>query len=129
MSNRFTAMVVSSQTITTTTETVVATAPAASFYTPGSNGVSISGVVNFTMGASGTAVTVRVRQGSLTGPLVGNAVVETLAAAAIANIPYEAEDTSGFPQAAGSIYVVTVQATAATGNDTVNQATIEVASA
>jgi hypothetical protein len=44
--------------------------------------------------------------------------VNTLAAAAIANIEFGALDLATFP--AGNQYVVTAQATAATGNGTVN---------
>jgi hypothetical protein len=131
MPSRYTVMVTSPVTITTTTETVVATAPAFSYNNPGTSGVSISGVINLTMGTAGTGSIIRVRQGSLTGPIVGvsGGTTQTEAAAAVANIPFEVEDTSGFYQAANSIYVVTVQPVAATGNSTVNQATIEVAGA
>jgi hypothetical protein len=105
-------------TLVTTAETIVATLP---FVGQGTarDGNLISGFINVTQGTAGTAITIRVRAGAtVTGTLIGVADVNTLAAAAIANIEFGALDLATFP--AGNQYVVTAQATAATGNGTVN---------
>ena len=105
-------------TLVTTAETIVATLP---FVGQGTarDGNLISGFINVTQGTAGTAITIRVRAGAtVTGTLIGVADVNTLAAAAVANIEFGALDLSVFP--AGNQYVVTVQATAATGNTVVN---------
>jgi hypothetical protein len=111
------------QTITTTTETVVATFaqlqgsssptdPTAIVGVP----TVVSGTLNITPGIASTAVTVRIRQNSLTGAVVGTpAEVDTDIAADPIDVPFEAYDAVG-----ATTYVVTVQQTSATGNGTVN---------
>ena len=106
---------------TTVTGTTVAPAIVSPFVGQGTarDGNLITGFINYTQGTAGTAVTIRVRAGAtVTGTLIGVADVNTLAAAAVANIEFGALDLSVFP--AGNQYVVTVQATAATGNPVVN---------
>jgi hypothetical protein len=101
----------------TTAETIVLTLP---FTGQGTarEGNLITGVINYTQGTAGTAVTVRVRAGAtVTGTLIGVADVHTVAAAALAQIPFAALDLATFP--AGNQYVVTVQATSASGNPSV----------
>jgi hypothetical protein len=101
----------------TTAETIVLTLP---FTGQGTarEGNLITGVINYTQGTAGTAVTVRVRAGAtVTGTLIGAADVHTVAAAALAQIPFAALDLATFP--AGNQYVVTVQATSASGNPSV----------
>ena len=105
-----------------TTETVVGTNSAFNIANPGGQGVRISGVVNFTQNTNGTAVTVRVRRDNLTGTLVGEAQTYTLAAAASANIPFDQVDA--LLSATGQVYVVTLQAVAATAIGTANSWTI-----
>jgi len=102
----------------TTAETIALTLPFTGQATA-REGNLITGFINYTQGTAGTAVTIRVRAGAtVTGTLIGVADVNTLAAAATANIEFGALDLATFP--AGNQYVVTVQATAATGNPVVN---------
>lgn len=89
--------------------------------------IAVTGTVNITPGATTTALVIRVRQGSLTGPLVGQAATHTVAAAAPQSISFGATDSSGAAQAAGGIpYVVTVAQTGGTGAGTTNFVDIEV---
>jgi hypothetical protein len=101
----------------TTAETIVLTLPFTGQATA-REGNLITGFINYTQGTAGTAVTVRVRAGAtVTGTLIGAADVHTVAAAALAQIPFAALDLATFP--AGNQYVVTVQATSASGNPSV----------
>jgi hypothetical protein len=126
MANLSDAFVTSPVTLTTTAETAVATTPT---FTEGQvgpayQGMKVYGVVNVTAGTSTTAVVVRVRQGSgVGGALVGNAATHTLAAGAIANIPFDILDTAGV-SGSNLLWTVTVQQTAASANGTVNQASL-----
>lgn len=88
----------------------------------------VGGVINFTTGASVTAVVIRVRRASLTGALVGEAQTITIGAAVSANIPYEVLD-SGVVDGTAQLWVVTIVQTAASGNGTSNNATIRAQSA
>lgn len=90
-----------------TTETVVATLP----FTGQATGVGIQhiifGLVNLSIGATSTAITVRVRSGAtIAGTLIGVADATTIPASSAASIPFMAVDTSVFP--AGNQYCVTV---------------------
>lgn len=87
-------------------------------------GVRINGIVNYsTTGTGTTQVTIRVRQGSLTGPVVGAAVTTTVTAATPATIPFDEIDFTRFA-AGGGVYVVTATAGGATGNPTIPEATM-----
>lgn len=111
--------------VVTTTETGLAINPAFNFNNPGGQGNEIRGVVNITAGTGTTAVTVRVRQGSgSSGAIVGAAATHTLAAGASASIPYSFIDpaTSGTAQQ----YTATIQQVGASGNGTVNVATMAI---
>jgi hypothetical protein len=126
MSNLSDTFVTSPVTLTTTSETTVATSPALTEGQVGPvyQGMRLQGVVNVTAGASTTAVVVRVRQGVGTGgALVGNAATHTLAATAIANVPFDVVDSAGVSGTALQ-WTVTVQQTAASGNGTVNQGSL-----
>lgn len=110
----------------TNVETVVYTTPAFQVG-PGYNAVGIQGTVNITPGVGATAVVIRVRQGGLTGPVVGFAPSHTVAAGSPQSITFGATDVSTFlEQAGGGTYVVTVQQTGATGNGTTNMVDIQV---
>lgn len=93
-------------------------------------GVTISGMFNLTVGTTATTVTVRVRQGTIAGPIVGGAgatLVQTVVAGNNVLIPFEFLDTTRFPaQSGGAVYVVTAQMGAATGNSTVQPITTDV---
>ena len=91
-------------------------------------GVTISGTVDVT--AAGTAaslVTIRVRQGSITGAVVGGAQTDVVTAGPGPVIPYEAVDTSRWcAQAGGGVYVVTAQVSSATTNSTFGPITVDI---
>lgn len=100
-----------------TAETVVATLP----FTGQAPGVAIQhiikGVLNLSIGATSTAITIRVRTGATTaGTLIGVADATTIPASAAASVPFFAVDTAVFP--AGNQYCVTAQcANSITPND------------
>jgi len=108
-----------SQTITTTTETVVATLSGLNTDRSQSR-VALTGVVNITVGTGGTSVTLRVRRASVYGAVVGSALSHTVAAGSNYSLAVQALDAPG--EVAGATYVITVAVTAATGNSTVNYA-------
>lgn len=113
--------------IPTTVETVALTIPAAggmslnpSLANPISGAppkLEIVADIDFTPGTAATAVTVRCRQGGLTGNLVGAAEVFPAAAGVADGYTCVFRDTlAGYAQQ----YSITVTQTAATGNGTVN---------
>jgi hypothetical protein len=91
----------------------------------GATVTGISGTVNVTPGTAATGITVRVRQGSLTGPVVGASPLHTVAAAAPQNISFGASDFSTFLESPNQ-YVITIQQAAATGNGATNMVDVEV---
>lgn len=120
MSTQELSLITSAQSVPTTTETVIATSNAIQ-YGPGQQGAWISGDIRITPGAAATAVTIRCRYTSLAGNNVDSSTVVPVTAAVATDIPYNFFDTSTIPEApGGSVYVITVQQTAATGNGTVN---------
>jgi hypothetical protein len=105
-------------TLVTTAETVVGVFDSNPLASP-HQGVAIWGVVNVTPGTAATGITVRIRSGATTaGTLIGTADLTTVIATDAQSIPFGAIDSAVFP--AGRQYCVTLQATAATGNSTVN---------
>ena len=103
-----------------TTETVVATLP----FTGQGTGIGIQhiihGIVNLSIGATSTAITIRVRSGATTaGTLIGVADATTIPVSSAVSIPFMAIDTAVFP--AGNQYCVTV---ACANSVTPNDATI-----
>lgn len=107
-------------------ETVVYTTPAI-LTGQGDGAIGITGTINLTPGTAATQCIVRVRQGSLAGPLVGASPVHTVAAGAAQSISFGVTDTTPFTeQPGGGVYVVTVQMTSATGSTTVNVLDVEV---
>lgn len=107
--------------VPTTVETVVATLAGISPRAADSR-VELDGWVQLTIGAAGTAATVRVRRGTdTTGVLVGEGNPQTAAAGNNVAIPINVEDAPG----EGTFtYVLTVQQTAATGGGTALQAAL-----
>jgi hypothetical protein len=102
--------------VTTTTETVIGTITIPPENQPlGSDGIAIDGAMTGTAGAGTTAVTIRVRQGTVTGTVVGAQVSSPVTASAGFVMPFSCLDaTTSYP--AGNTYVVTAQQTGATGN-------------
>lgn len=104
-------------------ETVAATSPAVS--TDSADGqVLIEATANVVQGVAGTAVVCRIRRGTLTGAVVGKPLTYQLAAGLNGGIAMQVLDAPG--EVAGQTYVLTVEATAATGNPKVQGATISV---
>lgn len=101
----------------TTTETVVLTFTIPPENNPGGEGVQIDANADFTAGTAATSAILRVRQGSLAGAVVGNAIQSPVTA----GIPNSLsgcvlDPTLQYP--VGNTYVLTVQQVAATGNGT-----------
>lgn len=101
-------------------ETVIYTTPLMAIG-PGAVAVDVKAVANLTPGTANTAIVLRVRQGGLTGTVVGVAATHTVAAGAPQSIAIAATDASGYlGQVNGGQYVITGSATAATGAGTTN---------
>lgn len=132
----------SAVTLVTTAETVVATVGpfntvtstgagsqalntlpqgSASYSQAGPQGVAIVGSLNVTIGTGGTAAVVRVRQGSLTGALVGVAQTATVTAGNVVTL--DIGELDGSPVSPAT-YVVTVSITGASANSTVNRVVV-----
>lgn len=111
-------MVTTNVTVTTTTETIVATIDNVSTPRPGCK-VRLTGNVQLTTGTATSAVTVRWRRGTaITDTLVGEANAQQVAAAAgsTEELTHIVEDEPG--EVAKQSYVLTVQQTAATADGT-----------
>lgn len=93
------------------TETVILTLGGVSSEFP-NQAIILVALAAITLAASTTAMTLRIRQQSLTGTLVGEAVAQTgdIAASKISVLSCFATDTS--VEVAGMTYVLTMQATA-----------------
>jgi len=110
----------------TSAETVIYTTPALQMG-QGEGSVGITGTVNVTPGTGTTAIVLRVRQGTLTGPLLGVALTHTVAAGAVQSITFGATDNTDFlQQPGGGVYVITAQQTGGTANGTTNAVDVEV---
>lgn len=111
-------------------ETVVYTTPLIQVGPTGPlvNPIDISGTLYLTAGTGTTAVVIRCRQGSLSGPQVGPSETHTLAAGASAAISFGFTDLTTFLEAApaGGAYVITVQQTGGTGAGTANAIDVKV---
>lgn len=106
-----------------TAEAVLLTLPPANWQ--GSQGALVTVSVNYSPGASNTALVLRVRQGGLAGTLVGVARTSTVANPNSYEISFDLLDNSAFGQAQqGGVYVLTAQATGAGG--TANIATLSI---
>lgn len=112
-------------TLTTTTETVVATISGVN--TPRRTTVTIKGWAQLTSGTGTTAVTPRIRRGTtISGTLVDEANAITIGAAAGTTEEYEITAQDENIDLAGGSYVLTLQQTGASGNGTAVQASLEV---
>lgn len=115
----------SAQTLVTTAETVIATLTPFNVDNPAGEGVLIQGDVNVSPGTAATQIVLRVRQGGLTGTLVGVAMPNSVAATNTYNIGSTWLDASALALLdTGLTYVLTAQQTSATANGTVNAAII-----
>lgn len=111
-----------SQTITLTTETVVATLTQVFSRSPGAP-VNLNGYVLLAAGAGTTSCFIRVRQDSLTGTAVTGNPVPTVTASTTVVLPIEVQDIPA-GEYAGKTYVLTVQPQGATANSTVTLAVL-----
>lgn len=110
----------------TNAETVIYTTPVMSTG-PGATAIGISGTVNITPGTGATAIVIRVRQGSIAGPVVSNAAPShTVVAGAPQNISFGCTDMSTFTEGQNAQYVITAQQTGGTANGTTNLVDVEV---
>lgn len=125
MSERtFTVIETANTTLTTTSETVVATLSGVTV-PKGGDIVTLRGKVQVTTGLGATTVTLRVRRGTaVTDPLIdeGNPVSIASAAGGTDNYSVDVDDVPG--ELYRGSYVLTAQQAAATGNGTALQASL-----
>lgn len=98
-------------------ETIVAQIQIASGLTVVS-GVQLWGSVSFTVGTSGTAATLRIRQTNVSGTVKGTSAAFTVAATNLVGFPLTTFDTT---PGDAQIYVLTLQITAGAATSTVAQ--------
>ena len=100
------------------TETVIATLTLANFTLLAvQTGIDLSGWAAFTVGTSGTACTLRLRQTNVSGTVVATSGALTGGIAAAALV---AQDVEGFDAGVGvAVYVMTLQVTAGAAASTV----------
>lgn len=111
-------------TLVTTAETVVATLSGVN--TGGKRDVALRGWAQVTTGVGTTALTPRIRRGTTVGgTLIGEANPEQVEAAAGSTEESSTEVTDAGVELGGASYVLTIQQTAATGNGTALQASLE----
>lgn len=105
-------------TLTTTTETVVATLSNVDTYKPNES-IRLRASAQLTTGTGTTTVTPRIRRNSVTGTVVNEANAVTVGAAAGSTESFETQcDDSFTGEVAGQTYVFTLEQTGATGNGT-----------
>lgn len=111
-------------TLVTTAETVIATLSGVSMNKPGQT-VGLRGTFTITTGGSTTAVTTRVREDSLTGTIVGEALADSVESAAGGTETHDIYcEHAPSGEIAGKTYVLTAQQTAAAANGSVLSASL-----
>ncbi len=115
------AFVIADTTLITTAETVAVTLAGISTQDIAAP-VVLDGWLQVTLGTGTTAVTLRVRQVSLTGALVGEANAEQIFTAAASTESHAIQVTDRPGEVAGLTYVLTIAQTGASANGTVVQA-------
>lgn len=116
------------QTVTTTAETVIGAITPFNVGNPGGEGVYLAADVFVLTGVGTTAVTLRIRIGSVTGTILGNPQAIPQAASVEVQLGIAAQDPNGIA-GSNTTYVLTYQATAASANATVQQSTFTAESA
>lgn len=115
---QYSTYVTADTTLVTTAETVVATLTGVSMNKPGQT-IGLRGVFVLTTGGSTTALTIRVREDSLTGTVVGEAPVDSIEAAAGGTESHDIYVEHGpTAEVANKTYVLTVAQTGAAANGT-----------
>lgn len=110
--------------LVTTAETVVATLGGISTNQPGQT-LNFHGSFTGTSGTTTSAYTLRVREDSVSGAIVGESVVDAIEAAVGAVETHTIDCSVATPnEFSGKTYVLTVQQTAATANGNVTQASL-----
>lgn len=134
-SNQLTAV---SATPTAAAETVIATTAPYAYDFPNpflggehsgtGNGVCISGCLSLNnVGTGTTAIVLRVRQSSITGPIVQNSIAKPVTATTADSIAWSVVDTSrAAAQSGGVVYVVTLASTGLTGAGNVQSGAVVV---
>lgn len=84
------------------------------------SGIEVSGWAAFTVGTSGTAVRLRLRQTSVAGTVVQDSGALTGGVAAAALLAQDIEGLDAAPVMPGQIYVLTLQVTAGAAASTVS---------
>lgn len=111
--------------LVTTAETVIATLGGVST-NQANQQVALTGTYNITLGASVTAVVTRIRRDSISGATVGEVQTEQIFSAAASTEDHVIyREDAGAGEFSGRTYVLTVSQTGATGNGTVNNASLE----
>lgn len=111
-------------TLVTTAETVVATLSGLSTNQAGQS-IDFHGSATITTGTATTQLTLRVREDSLTGALVGEAIVDTIESSAGSTETHTTDVQHPDPgEFSGKTYVLTVAQTAATANGSALQAAL-----
>ncbi|MGH7745251.1 MAG: hypothetical protein ACREQ5_10705 [Candidatus Dormibacteria bacterium] len=87
--------------------------------------VRIKVSMNITWGSGTTTATFRIRNGSLTGSVIGTAQTVTVTASQLVNYEFDIVDATNVPPSQVQ-YVMTVQSASTTGAATVNLAVIDV---
>jgi hypothetical protein len=116
-------VVATTTNVPTTTETVAATSLPL-VQDSDQRQVYIHGWLDLSIGGSTTTVTLRIRRNSLTGTVISNPALFTFVAAQVTRTPIAIWAQDSAQNIAGSVYVMTVQQTAAVGAGTVNTALI-----
>lgn len=107
--------------LVTTAETVIATISGVSTNQPGQT-VTFSGAATLTTGASTTGITFRVREDSVSGTAVGEAVADVIEAAVGAVETHTIDvATSSLGEFSGKTFVLTAQQVGAAANGNVTQ--------
>jgi hypothetical protein len=87
--------------------------------------IKLSGAINFTVGTSGNAATLRIRRDTLTGTLVGTAQTLPVTTVVATDTVIGAVNVSDQPgNVAGQVYVMTLQVATAAATSTVNNVNI-----
>jgi hypothetical protein len=105
------------QQATTNSELVIATLTGVNSRSPG-GAINLVGFAQFAVDASATAVTLRIRSGSLTGSVVNGQTAPVTITAGVVSTDQLSISCQDVPSGeyAGQTYVLTIKSTAAAGN-------------
>lgn len=124
LSNRFQITTTVAASPALAAETIIGTLTLANFSELAvTKGVQLNGWAAFTVGTSGTAVTLRIRQTNVTGTVIASSGATTagIAAGNLATLDVQGADTG----AGVSVYVLTMQVTAGAAASTVSALSLQ----